>query len=296
MFSKSVMLISLISAASLTACGGGGDSATAGSQTEMVPTLSTTQKTFEETTLATNGGTFSVVTYWASSGANLATTAAYLAEINLSKSPLGVAQGVLATLPLTVDLIAALPTPNNFSEVNLNVGTAFIDNGQLAFVSTRTPANYTYSGDNIIEETKSNSGQVGSKILITGFTKVALSGIIADTPTEVQDLNRPLATYISNTQTYQVGAAYYKRVGTRIGDRLVVQDSDSNPATDPKSATALFFGTIEEYAASAGPSVIILAKGTIKIVKGARCWVNNAASAANGTAGTAYNFSNFQFG
>lgn len=290
MRSKNLLLISLMSACALVACGGGGGSEST-AQTEPLPVLSATQKTLEESILISNGGNHGIVTNWSSSGANLTTTAAYSAEINLSASPLGVTQGVMASYLPTIDLIASLPTSSSISEQNPNVGTAFIDNGQIAFISAKTPANYTYVGENVIVDRKAAGGQLFSKTMITGYTKVPLIGTIADTPQEVKDVNRPLAAYIKGTQTYQIGAAYYKSVGTRMGDLLTLRDNDNNTATDSQSATPVFTGTIEQYA-SAKPTELILTKGTIKTVKNARCWVNNTAGVENGSVGVTYYFQN----
>jgi hypothetical protein len=277
-FNTQILMIT----AMLTGCGGGGDASTAPS-TQLPPplALSETQRSFEETVLAVNGGVYSLSVNTTSSGTTITTTSAQFVKTDLPKSPLGLAGGVTSTVSVGNDLIRTLPTPVSVNDSNPNVGSAFIDNGQLYFFAAAAPAKITYLGDNIISDTLAPTGQSGSKVLITGYKKIPLTGTLASAPIEFLDLTKSFASYTDRTKSFLSGAEYYQRVSKRVGDHLFISDGDNNAATNPQSATPLYTGTIEQYA-FATPSSLVLTKGTIKTIKGARCWVNNVSGASNG--------------
>jgi hypothetical protein len=288
----------LMVSAALTACGGGGADApiVPSTQKEPAPVLSETQRLFEEAALTSNGGVYSLGISTISSGATITATFAQFTKIDLAKSPLGIAEGVTATISVGNDLISTLPTAANQSESNPNIGTTFVDNGQLYFHAASAPSKYTYSGDNIIVDTSAPTGQSGFKILVTGYKKVTLTGTLASAPIEFINLTKSIASYTDSSKSFLSGAAYYQRVAKRVGDHLFINDADRNPATDPKSATPLYTGTIEQYAVSA-PAELVLTKGAVKTVKGARCWVNSVAGASNGTIAIQFSASTLpQFG
>jgi hypothetical protein len=283
-------LMALIVAA-VSACGGGGaDTSSNANANANAPVLSDTQKQFEEVALTANGGAYNVSINWGLSaagaqvGAPVVTptwtvnfTGANASKSELSKSPLGESAGILSTYTPSFDLIATLPTPANRSDSDVNNGTAVIDNGQIRFYSAKTPSRYTYVGDDIVAKTATLTGEVVSTVRIIGYAKVALNGKFSDAPQEIRDIYTPAASYISSTATFSPGAAYYKLTVARMGDHLLVSDSDRNPLTDPMLATPAYTGTIEQFAATLN-SPLYLPNGTIKSVKGARCWVNNTAN------------------
>jgi hypothetical protein len=267
----------------LAGCGGGGAS------TPSAPTLSETQRLFEETALASNGGAFSFNLNWSWNSSGTGPTATWvvqpsglnMARFELAKSPLGEANGSVSTYYPAIDVIASLPTPANRDEALDTVGDAFIDNGQIKFAAGKEPSTYSYIGNDVVSQRTAKTGEVASKFKTTGYTKVALAGKIIDAPEELRKIFAPVASYTSTTATFLPGAAYYQRVSTRMGDHLFISDGDFNPDTNPQSATEVFTGSIEAFAA-AQPNSLVLSKGSIKTIKGARCWVNSTSAASNG--------------
>ncbi len=272
--------LSIVAACALSACGGGGSNNTNSGAT-VTPVLSETQNTFLENTLASNGGGYTVNLGFSASGAIVTLTSAQAGITSLLKSPIDVPGGVTSTATVGIQMVSTVPTPANSLETSPNLGTAFVDAGQVRFVSASAPSKYSFIGNDVLIETAAPGGEVGFKVLVTGYTKVPLTGALSAAPADLINVFRPLASYIKAGTNFLPDAAYYKRVSKRVGDHLVVRDADANPSTNPQSATPVALtGTIEQFAASQ-PSQLTLALGTIRTVKGARCWINNVSGAPN---------------
>jgi hypothetical protein len=275
--------LGIVVACALSACGGGGDSAPTTPTPSTV--LSQTQQLYLDSSLAANGGLYSIATNWITSGPTTTLTAAQVSKSELAQSPAGIPEGVATSSTVGIQLISTFPTPNGVIDTNPNVGTAFIDNGQIYFYSTSSPSKIKFVGNDVVIETAAPGGQIGFKSVVTSFTKVPLTGTLGSAPQDMINFLRPLGTRVNTNATFLPGAAYYQRVSTRQGDHLIVIDGDNNNSTNPQSASPVATGrTIEQFAA-AQPTQLTLSLGTIRTVKGARCWVNNASGAASSTSG-----------
>ncbi len=261
-----------MASALLGSCGGG--TGAAGTGGGNASGISENQRMFEEYTLSGNGGSYLIGPSY-TGGPQAAFLSFTASKFELPVSPVGVASGVVGIYTPAVDLIASLPTPNSRKESNENVGSVFLESGRIGFLPTNNAPRITYQGSDIRSEAITPTGQVAVTTLITGHVRVALTGTIANAPQEFRDLYAFDNAHTSSTATFLAGAAYYNQTRHRVGDVLFLQDSDADSATDPKSATPVAVGTIEQYAA-AHPTQIPLSSGTIRTLKGARCWVQQS--------------------
>lgn len=305
----------VVASATLLACGGGGSSApAAGSTATEAPTspvpagvttdasapstqgnspasgdaatLSPSQALFEEAALIANGGLYSILDGQLGTPAVLELDSA--AQNAIAASPLGKPDGVMGTYLFTQ--LSSVPLSQfAFDARNDSSGFAVIDNGQIRFVASKTPARYTYVGRDLLVELAAESGDVVARRRVTNITKVALTGVLADAPQEFLNFYGNLLPHVKSGVQFLPGAAYYKQSSIRVGQYLSLQDSDNNLATDVKSVTPVSSGTVEQYAA-AQPGALDLSRGSFKMVNGARCWVNSTAGAGN-TATTTLTYS-----
>lgn len=271
-------VLAIAAACALVACGGGGSSVT----------LSQTQQLFLENALASNGGIYSLNANWVTTGISTTLSAAQVSKIEITQSPAGVANGVTGVATDGIQLISTLPTPAGSLATNPNVGTAFIDNGQIYFFAATTPPKYTFVGNDVVIEQTAPGGQIGFKGLVTGYAKVPLTGTLSSAPADMIAFLRPLNAYINPNATFLPGAAYYQRVSTRIGDQLILRDGDNNVSTNPQSATPVALSSTIEQFAVAQPTQLTLSLGAIRTVKGVRCWVNNSSGGPNATGGGSF--------
>jgi hypothetical protein len=276
--STSIFGLSIVMVCALSACGGGGDDGGAS------PTpLSETQRLFLENSQTSSGGVFNLNAGWTTTGVNTTLNWAQVTKVELPKSPAGINGGVTGATTVGIQLISTLSTPGASLDTNANVGTAFIDNGQIYFYSNSAASKYSFVGSNVVIETAAPGGQIGFKSIITSYAKVPLTGTLGNAPTDLINFFRPLSAYINPNATFLPGATMYQRISTRMGDHLILRDGDNNNSTNPQSATPVATSsTIEQYAA-AQPTQLTLSLGTIRSVKGARCWINNVSGQANAT-------------
>lgn len=272
-------------AAALSACGGGGGGGADGDGGGGGGVgglggggggsgLSENQRLFEEFTLSGNGGSYFLSIAGAVRQASASFVEVSMSRTELPVSPEGVPGGVDVVYTPATAVIAALPIAANRDESNENVGSVMLEGGQLLFAATRNPSRVTYVGEDILVEWRTASGQVAQRTLVKSHEKVTLTGTMATAPQEFRTLFGYDAAHIDPAATFAAGSAYYKQGRYRLGDHVFIADADQNPNTDPKSATPLAMGTIEQYAA-AHPATLVLANGTIRTLKGARCWVQN---------------------
>jgi hypothetical protein len=276
---KKHFYLGFLAVAVLSACGGGGGDGGGAS------TMSETQRLFVENAIVSNGGSYLATQGWSTTGLSINLTSAQATKFELPQSPEGIAVGVVATITPGIQLISTLPTPADVIHTNPNVGTAFIDNGQIYFYASSAPSKYTFIGNDVMIETAAPGGQVGFMILVTSYEKVALSGTIGNAPVDLINFFRPMSAFTNPNATFLTGAAYYKRVSTMVGDHLSLRDADSNNTTNAQSATPVAIASTIEQFASAQPTQLTLNLGSIRTVKGARCWVNDVADRANVTGG-----------
>jgi hypothetical protein len=267
---------------SVVACGGGSDGDAPSSST------SETQRNFEDAVLTSKGGGEHRVAFGfgpGASGSPAVLLSAIVYKMELAGSPAESGTPTTATVA-SYDLVTAVPAPARSNPADDRVGTAFIDAGQIRFYGSGSQPRVGYAGDDVIVEFTAPTGEVGSRVRISSYGKVPLTGRFVDAPAEFIEMNNLLNAQIRKPDaTFAAGAAYYVRRSTLVGDHVVLTDADFDFTTDPKSATPLFTGTIEQYAASA-PTLLELARGSIRTVKGARCWVNTTPGAPDGPQGT----------
>jgi hypothetical protein len=97
--------------------------------------------------------------------------------------------------------------------------------------------------------------------------------LLADAPEEFKGVFGPYSSrFGSSTATFAPGSAYYQ-LTQEPGESLALTDYDSDPATQPMSATpAAWSTTVGTYEYSQGnPS-----GRTMKTINGALCWVSNS--------------------
>lgn len=248
-----------------------------GSENGDVTALSDNQALFEEMALAQNGGMFTI--------ASTTGTSPFLQvnadHIELPTSPRGATGGVVGTY---VSSALGSTVSAGYDTRDDRNGSAFVDNGRILFISSKTPSRYTYAGSDVLIEIAAPSGEVGLARRVTSHTKVLLTGKFSDAPQEFLNFYGNLVPTAKQGTVFLSGAAYYRQTAVRIGSQLYLTDGDGNVSTDPKSSTPVFAGTVEQFAA-ASPTVLNLLRGSFKTVNGVRCWVNNTAGATNPTTG-----------
>jgi hypothetical protein len=170
-------------------------------------------------------------------------------------------------------LQAGAGTPSlDFSD---NAGQAVIAQGTIHFMRNNAPSTVRHQGEDVLVETRSSDGAYTRRERITAVTKQALRGRLDAAPEEFRVTYRTVVEALRGGVRFPDGAAYYKRTSVRVGDLVVLQDSDGNAATDPQSATAFLTGTIDDVPARIAG--LNLRDGTIRRVNGARCWVRTRA-------------------
>jgi hypothetical protein len=264
-------------------CGGGGgggasstpNTDTAGAGTGSAGALSDTQATFEDAALASNGGYFVAEAFLQFSGGAVYLSQLALPSISMPQSPRATGGPVQSTYTVSAALAPHLE-PAFRDESDPNVGTAFIENGQIQFYSNKTAPVFKYEGANVISTTSPGSGVGGSVVAITSNVKVPLAGKFVDAPADFRGLFGSTTSWIIAAVTFDPGSAYYQQVRVRVGDFLLLSDADGNPATDPMSATPVAASTTLDAFSQAHLSNP--GAGAIRTVKGARCWVATAPS------------------
>lgn len=243
--------------------------------------LSSNQRLFEELTLAANGGLYAL---WIRRWVSLAWDAPKLMAAGFNKleipsSPAGHDEGVERSYTPSADLWSGIPLSGPRDDWNPIVGAPILVGGQIDFLPTASRARYRYVGDDIVAE-QLTLGGTPIRNRYNSIQKVQLQGRFIDSPQEFRDYYAPLEPYMDGSRSFAEGSAFYKRSAHRVEDVLVLNDADDNPATDPQSASPAFLGTIEQYAANA-PYSLELARGAVRTVAGARCWINHTSRAPN---------------
>lgn len=279
----------------LCACGGGGSSApatgdTSGSSTPAAADtprgtpplqLSATQAMFDEAGLAANGGLFEL---YATGIPTLPLQMVLLSadELSMPSSPASTPDGVQSTYTPINNFVASLPSDPFYDDSDPNLGLTYLQAGQLHFVQAGAAPKVVYSGSDVILEYAMTGSSTPLRERITQIAKLPLIGHLADAPDDFKLLYAFDPAHVDAAATFGSGAAYYRMTTVRSGSAVQLFDSDFDSATDPRSATPLQAGTIEQYA-TAFPNSLKLNLGTIQTVEGARCWVETAAdTAANG--------------
>lgn len=240
--------------------------------------LSQVQALFEESTLASRGGSYQILQA-------ISTTLprrllfAITTWTEVPSSPAGFPVGVLGT----VSRANGISTTPQAGTQDPDAGTAYADKGQIQFVLDATPPRYTYNGDGIDIEHRSVDGQFAVQRRVVSIEKVPLAGKFTDAPKEFLGFfslfaARPEVSFLP-------GAAYYRYVAVRTADVLALDDADGSTKTHPRSVTPFFSGSIEQFA-TAKPDLLDLSAGTIKTVKGLRCWIGNKAAPYKNSFGT----------
>lgn len=253
----------------LAACGGGGGGG-GGDEAQA----SQAQLLFDESTLASQGGSHQLVVSHILNPDGPTLNWVTTTSLSMDRSPSGQQAGATAT-PGAPEVLLQVGAGTPFLDFSNNAGQAVISGGEIHFIRNNERSTVRNDGDDVLVETRSSDGSYTRRERITAITKQELRGRLDAAPEEFRAAFRTVVEALRGGVRFPDGAAYYKRSSVRVGALLVLTDSDGNPETDPQSATAFMTGTIED----APPRLagLNLRDGRIRDVNGARCWVRTRA-------------------
>lgn len=240
-------------------------------------TLSADQQVFEENMLATDDSSYRIRWNLNYSGPqNPGVNFAYSERSNLAASPLTAGPQV-STPTLPLNITSTLPVVNARP-------TRVLKNGAVLVVpGVQEARRVTYVGSSIRSESLTTDGSTaGFSYLLSGYSKVALSGAVSSTPAEAAQWFNSFfsnAAILTPGAQYLAGATYTKYTATNEGDRYDAFDCAA--ATFDANISACISGTTLQAALTSGmpsPSdgrTYYLADGVLTTVGGVPVWVAN---------------------
>lgn len=272
--------VSVIIASTLVACGGGGETPTL---VTPVVTLSAFQSAYEAVALGNPIYTLD----WSSPANNAVPAASNFFYANGNTLPATPTSGIQTLTQTTVNLaVLALPNLSQRGVVRTVVG------GKIYARSSLDKSSISYVGDNVVSNVLASDGvTVMYSTVLSGFTAVALTGNVIDSPLDVRAGSFiPFATGNSNydlAKPWLAGATYYKRSAKSTGETLNVFDCNGTSYDVNVNACFTTATTVDSaffpYTPVGTTTQIQLADGTIKTIAGVRTWVANTAFPATTT-------------
>ncbi len=268
-------LLSMFSAV-LSACGGGGGGGSA-SATPPV-TLSADQQIYEN--LELKGGSFNISSNFPYGGGNLVPNSNFIFATSTGNLQISPAYGPQLETPYTNTMDAALPVPGV-------APTYYFLNGQILSRLNTAQRQISYVNGGVRVDYLSDNGQIVQSNQFSNFSQVSLSGMIDNTPAELQ-AQYPFDNWVTGNNfaanaQWLPGSFYTKRQGQAIADYYVVLNCDgTTPITSPAPCSAtslstLFPHTLYNNNSTTHPDEIDLAaNGTISTVQGVSMWISNA--------------------
>ena len=248
-----------------------------GGPVQVTLTLSPDQQVYEEGSLSPSG---SHRLRW-----NLNYSGPQTSGVNYAYSE----QTALAASPLTAGpQVITASTPHNLSStlalVNLSP-TRVLKNGAILLVPGTTDSRrISYVGSSIRSENlAADNSTVAYSTILSGLSRVSLSGTLANTPAEMAQWFNSFWSNpaVLNTATnYGAGSSYLKFTATNEGDRYDVFDCTT--ATLTVNVTPCRTGVTLQAALTTGIQsnsdgrTYVLADGTVSTVGGVTVWVATA--------------------
>jgi len=287
----------------LPGCGGGGSSNSV--DNTSTPALSETQKNYESMALSTNGGMHYLSGNLVFSTAPISALPVLPTGLHTVTTPAPVAgpgPTVLSPSSFFVTYDSSIPqtaisAPQPISETYTSIasrlaipalseGNRYLLNGVVYTAASPTQAIVSYTGSNVLNSILATDGKtVVHSLLGISYTPVGLSGLIANSPTELFTnsslgiiTNTINGMSLYNKQTsWQSGSAYLKVVRQTVGDTVTAGDC-LNPITVGSNVTpcSTTISTLEGFFPHTSTSDGVtyqIGDGQIVTLAGVRAWV-----------------------